>query len=157
MPLRLNIGLNKKVGEANYGSRGASVNLEIELDSQLVADPGKLQERIRQCFGMVRASLDEELSGGNGNAATSNSNANGQNSNGNGNGNGNGRFAGNQRSGGRQATQSQIKAIHAICRRQRIDLSAFLQERFHVQRPDDLSIQDASSVIDELKSSATGS
>jgi hypothetical protein len=63
MPLKLNVGLSRKVGEANYGSRGASVNVEMELDSSVVAEPGKLQERIRQFFGVVRASLAEELNG----------------------------------------------------------------------------------------------
>ncbi|MBA4015745.1 MAG: hypothetical protein C0483_01010 [Pirellula sp.] len=35
-----------KVGEANYGSRDASVNLELELDSSLVGAPDRLKERI---------------------------------------------------------------------------------------------------------------
>ncbi|MCE9534144.1 MAG: hypothetical protein K8T89_23955, partial [Planctomycetes bacterium] len=61
MPLKLNIGLNRKVGDANYGSHGASVNLELEVESALASDPGKLQERIRQVFQLVRSSLDEEL------------------------------------------------------------------------------------------------
>lgn len=36
MPLTLNVGLTKKVGEPNYGSRGASVNVATELDAALV-------------------------------------------------------------------------------------------------------------------------
>src|SRR4051794_8955780 len=63
MPLKLNIGLSRKIGEANYGSRGGSVNVELEVDSSLVAEPSKLQERIRQLFGLVRTSLAEELNG----------------------------------------------------------------------------------------------
>jgi len=47
MPLKLNVGLSRKVGDTNYGSRGASVNVELELESSLVGEPAKLQERIR--------------------------------------------------------------------------------------------------------------
>ena len=39
MPMTLNVGLSRKVGEPNYGSRGASVNLELELDNSLVEQP----------------------------------------------------------------------------------------------------------------------
>src|SRR5205807_1640883 len=65
MPLRLNVGLSRKVGEANYGSRGASINVDMEIDSALVSEPAKLQERIRQLFILVRTSLTEELNSGN--------------------------------------------------------------------------------------------
>ena len=50
MPLRLNVGASQKVSDERYGSRGASVNLDVELDSALVMDPAKLQERVRQLF-----------------------------------------------------------------------------------------------------------
>ena len=50
MPTTLNVGLSKKVGEPDYGSRGASVNLETELDAGLVNDPDRLRDRIRQLF-----------------------------------------------------------------------------------------------------------
>jgi len=145
MPLKLNCGLSRKIGEANYGSRGASVNVELELESRLIGEPAKLQERIRRVFLVVRSSLSEEL---NGNGHTPNQeNGNSQskaptNSNG----------SGTSRTGGqRQATQSQVKAIHAIARSRRIDVERFLNDRFHVSRPDDLTIKDASTAIDELK------
>ena len=63
MPLKLNLGLSRKVGETNYGSRGASVNIEMELESALVGEPVKLLERIRQIFDTVRSSLADELNG----------------------------------------------------------------------------------------------
>ena len=63
MPLTLNCGLTKKIGEPNFGSRGASINVELELESGLINEPAKLQERIRQAFTIVRASLAEELNG----------------------------------------------------------------------------------------------
>ena len=59
--LKLNVGLSQKIGEANYGSRGASVNLELELDSALAADPDKLKDRIRCLFALAKASVEEEL------------------------------------------------------------------------------------------------
>ena len=46
MPVKLNIGLSRKVGEANYGSRGASVNLEVELDFGIISDQQRFQEQV---------------------------------------------------------------------------------------------------------------
>ena len=70
----------------------------------------------------------------------------------NGHSNGNG----SRRSTGRNATQSQVRAIHAIANRQRIDLTAELRNRFDVDRPDDLGISQASELIDSLKATANG-
>src|ERR1700683_3206858 len=94
MPLKVNVGLARKVGEANYGSRGAAVNVEMELESALVSDPAKLRERIRQLFDVVRTSLMEELNGGNGNQAPANS----ENGHRNGNGQQKGNASGNGKS-----------------------------------------------------------
>lgn len=140
--LKLNVGLSKKVGEPDYGSRGASVNLELELDAGSASDPNRLRERIRHLFQLARGSIQEELSGNGQTAAT---NGNGHANSGNGNG---------QRS--RAATQSQVRAIHAIANRQRIDLGQLLSQRFQVGRPEDLSISEASQLIDSLKSEPVG-
>lgn len=146
MPLKLNVGAAKKIGEPNYGSRGASVNLELELDSSLVGDPHKLQERIRQMFSLVRASLAEELNGHvdqasreAGTLGTPPTPASRSNDKGN---------AGPEQ---RQATPSQIKALFSIARTQRLDLYTFLKEQFNVNRPEDLTLRQASQAIDALK------
>jgi hypothetical protein len=141
MPLRVNVGLSKKVGEENFGSRGASVNLELELDSNLANEPGKLQERIRQLFGLVRTSLAEELNGAS-NGHTSSLLSNGSQP--------------KPPANFRRATQSQVKALHAIAKDRRLNLVALLDERFRVNRPDDLSIKQASDLISSLKTAEEG-
>jgi len=62
--IKLNAGFSRKVGEANYSSRGASVTLELELESSLVSDPEKMQEKIRNLFLLARRAVDEELKNG---------------------------------------------------------------------------------------------
>jgi hypothetical protein len=151
MPLKLNVGLSRKVGESNYGSRGASVNVEMELESALVSEPVKLKERIRQLFDVVRSSVTEELNG-NGHASGSGQPHNGSATTGNGNGANN--ATSNKQSSPRPATASQVKAINAIARSQRLDLTIILQNRFHVSRPEELSVRQASELIDTLKASS---
>ena len=61
MPLRTNIGVSRKVADNNYGSRGAGVNLEVELDSALINEPERFHDRIRQVFRLAQQAVDEEL------------------------------------------------------------------------------------------------
>ncbi|MCA8994712.1 MAG: hypothetical protein KDA88_22230 [Planctomycetaceae bacterium] len=153
MPVQINIGLNKKVGEANYGSRGASVNLEVELDSGIIEDPDRLRSQIHKLFGLARDSLNAELHADDNHHA-----GNGHHSNGNGRTNGHGYAngsTGNRSSNGRGATQSQVRAINAIAKRNRIDLIPILRQ-YGVQAATDLSISDASNLIDELKGQPAG-
>ena len=148
MPVKLNIGLSRKVGEANFGSRGASVNLEVELDSGIISDQHRFQERVRALYAQARQSINAELdlpSEGpaieqpvvqrNGHASARNGN-------------------GSQEGG--SATQSQVRAIFAIARRNRLDPKNLVLERFGLERPEDLSIRDASSLIDDLKRGVAG-
>jgi hypothetical protein len=44
-----------------------------------------------------------------------------------------------------------VKAIRGIAKRSGVNLGSLLRERFHVERPEDLSLPAASSLIDELK------
>ena len=105
--LKLNVGLSRKVGETNYGSRGASVNLELELDSGLAAEPDRLKDRIRFLFGLAKASVDEELNGQatNGHSAEPASSPS------------NGQANGRRGDSTRRATASQVRALHAIAKR----------------------------------------
>jgi len=62
--LKLNAGFSRKVGEPNYGSRGASVNVELEVESSLVSDPDGLLNRIRNLFALAKRAVDAELHNG---------------------------------------------------------------------------------------------
>jgi len=64
--IKLNAGFSRKVGEANYSSRGASVNVDLELESVLIQEPEKLHEKIRVLFAIAKKAVDEELQNGNG-------------------------------------------------------------------------------------------
>jgi len=141
MPAKLNIGLSRKIGEANYGSRGASVNLEVELDSGMISDSQLLRERVQLLYTMARQSVEEEL-------RRSSDGASSEPVHSNDNGHGNGHHT--QPVGG-TATQSQVRAIFAIARRQRLDPLGLIQERFQRDRLEDLSIREASLLIDDLK------
>ena len=58
--------------------------------------------------------------------------------------------SGNGNGNRRAATSSQVRALHAIATRQQFNLTELLRERFSLYRAEDLSITDASRLIDEL-------
>ncbi len=144
MPIKLNCGLSKKVADNNYGSRGASINMEVEVESSLAGNPSALQDRIRRVFGLVRDSLAEELKVA-ANGQPRPPVQNGQRAAPAADGNGNG-----QKAPPRAATQSQVRAIGAIAKCLQLNLDELLGQRYHVARPQDLSIKQASEFIDEL-------
>jgi hypothetical protein len=138
--LKINIGHSRKVGEPNYGSRGASVHFEVEVDHGLVEQPQALRQKIRELFVQAQAAVREELhapeTNGTQRPAT----------------NGHQRPATNgHQLPQRMATSSQVRAIHAIANRQRTNLSELLQE-LGIGRLEELSIGSASELIDRLKS-----
>src|SRR5947209_3320507 len=57
---KLIVGWSQKVGEPNYGSRGANVAIELELDG-LPSDPQRVRTQIAGLFTVVRRAVTEEL------------------------------------------------------------------------------------------------
>ncbi len=145
MPVLVNVGLSKKIGQPDYGSLGAHCNVQFELDGSY--DNGSsehFQTAIRRAYIACRQAVETEIA------------ANQSGTIGNGHGGPHATSTGSSDSGTvRSATASQVRAIHAIANRNGVNLSELLQTQFGISRPDDLSIRDASGLIDQLKGSAT--
>jgi hypothetical protein len=155
--LKLNVGTNRKIGQPDFGSAGASCNLELELDTGLFQDLEGLQQVVRRAYAACNQAVQDELA----------------------------RIAGDtckntqpqevievrttptisgapvtriptaqftSQPSPRPATASQVKAIRAIAARRKIDLVGMLRERFGLTTADELGIRQASALIDELKS-----
>jgi hypothetical protein len=152
MALKLNVGVSKKLGLPEYSSVGASCNIEVELDPGLLEhDLDAFHERARAAYVACHQAVEEDLArsrpapmpaapgrnGTNGRNGTHSSRA--------GNGNGRPRLP---------ATASQVRAIIAISRKGDADLEGVLRDDFGVDQPEDLSLSQASKLIDRLKAAA---
>jgi hypothetical protein len=153
--LKLNVGTNRKIGQPDFGSAGASCNLE--LDTALFQDLEGLQQVVRRAYAACNQAVQDELTRIAGDTckntqpqevievrtspaisgATVTRIPAAQFSN---------------QPSPRPATASQVKAIRAIAARRKIDLVGMLRERFGLTTADELGIRQASNLIDELKS-----
>ena len=62
MPLKLNVGVSKKVGLPDYGSLGTSCHVEVELDSSLVFDDlDGFHSKVRQAHVACSQAVNDEL------------------------------------------------------------------------------------------------
>jgi len=62
MALVVNVGISKKIGLPNYGSLGASCNVQFECESgALQTDPAAFQQQVRNAYSAVSRSVNEEL------------------------------------------------------------------------------------------------
>lgn len=158
MPLKLNVGVSRKVGLPDYGSVGASLNVEVEVDSPLLErDLDGFHARVRDVYVAAHQAVHDELARlqapipaphgppapsphpvPNGHAAS--------------NGHADRPAAGRSRPR-RAATENQVRAIRSIAGRQHADLDGLLRD-YGVGRPEDLSIRQASELIDALKTAA---
>jgi hypothetical protein len=172
--MKICVNWNRKAGEANFGSRGASISLEVEVESGLVREPDKLQAKIDYLFGLAKSSVDAQLNG-NGrsepaataSAVNGNGNGNGaHNGNGHSNGNGNGGHSpagtnGNGNgNGSHRASEKQMTFVNQLARGIRglgVRRLETLTGKMFGKPLADLSSLNASSLIDTLKAVKEGS
>jgi hypothetical protein len=162
--MKLNVGVSRKVGLPDYGSVGASCNLELELDAGLLdKDLDAFHAQVRSVYVAAHQAVHDELARL---QAPVQSNADNSPSprvnrapvSGYTSENGSGyttRAQDSKARGQRSATSSQVKAILAIAHRHNLDLPELLRQEFGAERPEDLTLRQASQLIDLLKSRAT--
>lgn len=155
MTMKITVGLSRKIGQPHFGSLGASCQLDLELDPQtLRGQPQWAEMKIREAFTLCRQSIDAELAqhaqpdlqthhsspalNGPSHWAQEPSTGSSHNS-----------------SGPRPATPAQVKAIHTIASKTGVTLASELSRRFGVAHPQQLSLRQASEMIDYLKASLT--
>ncbi len=137
MSLKLTVGLSRKVGLPGYGSRGAACGVEVELGCGLLeSDPEAFRERVRHAFDACARAVGEELD--------------------------------RRREPdfdrdvetehdlrpvprARPATGSQVRALRSIAGRRGLDLDGLVGERHGVDGPEELSVAEASRLIDDLQ------
>ena len=163
MPVKLNVGVSRKVGLPDYGSVGATCNVEVELDGSLLkGDLDAFHAQVRHAYGAARQAVHDELArlqAAGTQVPTKPPARDAVNGSGPGDGHarGNGeavlagRTAAEAPRSGKPATASQVKAISSIARQKDADLVAILRSEYDVGRPEDLTLRQASGLIDWLK------
>ena len=157
MPLTLNVGLSKKIGQPDYGSLGASCNVEVELDHALLAnDLEAFQQRARQAFLACRQAVNDELARHTGSRPDSDAGAQSAQAAGNGHAT---RPATNGAETGHRASRRQLDYVQQLAGQisglgvRRLE---DLAHKMFSKPLADLSSLDASGLIDVLKQIKAG-
>jgi len=164
MPLTLNVGLAKKIGQPDYGSLGASCNVQFELHSALLqTDLAAFHRQVRNAYIACQQAINDELArnqhqpgrAGNGHAQ--------QHDQSHGNavehGNGHSSYDGKNGDNGHRASQKQFEYIDQLARRIRglgVRRLETLAEKMFSKPVADLTSLDASGLIDCLKAIKEG-
>jgi hypothetical protein len=161
--MKLNVGVSRKVGMPDYGSIGASCNLELEIEASLIdKDLDGFHSQVHRAYQAAHQAVHNELArlqtAGNPQSKQP-SHQDTRSHAGSGYSRANGTAFPSRTENGRSrvrkpATPNQIKAILAIARRRNAELGALLRQEYEVDQPEDLTIRQASELIDLLKSSS---
>ncbi|MFP4029672.1 MAG: hypothetical protein ACLFWL_17975 [Candidatus Brocadiia bacterium] len=132
--IKLSANVSKKVPmpDVEYSSQNFSAGMEIEVSSK--ATRSELEEKFRSLYRLLEDSIQEQIQQAD-NSSTKKS-------------------PGSRGGNGRNATEAQVRAIHAIAGDRGYsdqELSGILTDRFGAAEPGALSIGQASTLIDSLK------
>ena len=141
MSMKLSIGLARKVGQPNYGSIGASCSVELEVElagSPPEGDPAEFRRRVRAAYAACDRAVREELARQQADYMEP--------------------APGGPEREDREpahfrspATAAQVRALTKLAERRGYDLDAITVAQFGVNGPENLSIGEASRLIDELQ------
>jgi hypothetical protein len=152
VPLTLNVGVSRKLGLPEYSSVGASCGVQVELDPALLEhDPEGFHERARAAYVACHRAVHDELARLRRQAIPPTepqdvpATESGRDGPANRNGHGRPR---------KPATANQVRAIAALARRRGLDTADWLRTGYGVGRAEELSLSEASRLIDELKPTA---
>lgn len=131
--------LSKQVRLETGGLKTAGVRLEVEIVAETARNPGRLLQHIRCGFDRVREAIDEELAraepqrdlAGAGPPSTSNGRSSGHKS-------------------ARPATSSQLRLLRVLAGRKDADLAGLSRDRYGKEDSAELTLAEASGLIDEL-------
>ena len=171
MPLRLTVSISQKVGQPNYGSLGASCQVECELESGLLQEgPERFQEAAQEVYAACAQAVADELARlqtppgpprlthglsaepvSCAEAATAVTHEMEENAAAPRNGH-------SHRAGTttrpRFASPAQVRAIRSLSQKLLVDLNQILWECFQVERVEELSVTNASTLIQRLQAMA---
>lgn len=155
MTHNVTVGLQQKIGQPNFGSIGASCSIEVHLDDDEAVHPEVVTARVRQAFAQCRDCITKELSLHDAAQSTEPSS----------------RERDSRPTASRppaersrtsdrpqrSATEAQVRAIRAIASKAGLSLASELERGFGVRNPNQLTIAQASQLIDSLKQGLTPS
>ena len=164
MPLKLNIGLCRKIGQPDFGSVGATCNVELEIDQGLLEhDLESFHAKVNGAYVACSQAINDELARQQGPSASP---APATSSNGNGNGHGSqqayngGNGSGDGSNGrGRHVTDKQLAYVRQLAGQidalgtRRLDP---LANRLYGKTATELSSFEGSQLIDALKEIKAG-